>query len=188
MRLGAFARVLRCSAGTARSYCARGLIKEAIPPRRKGGHWHIELPLSAATKAWLWRRQHPAPRGHKLGQPIGDFDPELVELLLFAASHQLDLADKEHWPHLAHLLDEPEANRAEQQVESRLRERRSLDDLRLLGWAVQIELSGKRATAERLAKAMELTRPTFYRRYGQAQIKAAQAAAIRFLRRDPPPA
>jgi hypothetical protein len=186
VRLGAFARVLGCSAGTARSYCARGLIKEAIPPKRKGGHWHIEVPLSAKTKAWLWRRKHPAPRGHKVGQPIGDFDPELVELLLFAASHQLDLANKENWPHLHYLLDEPEVNRAEQQVESRLRKRRSLDDLRLLGWAVQIELSGKRATAERLAKALEQTRPTLYRRYGKAQVKAAQAAAIRYLQRDLP--
>ena len=185
MRLGAFARVLGCSAGTARSYCARGLIKEAVPPKRKGGHWHIELPLSATTKAWLWRRKHPAPSGHKVGQPIGDFDPELVELLLFAASHQLDLANKDDWPHLNHLLDESEVNQSEQQVESRLRKRRSLDDLRLLGWAVQIELSGKRATAERIATAMDLTRSTFNRRY-QGQIKAAQAAAIRYLRRDPP--
>src|SRR5205823_1686885 len=56
---------------TVRNYCERGLIPEAVPPSRKGGHWHLRLPLSLRTRFKIGKWIKPSEDGKRMPLFIG---------------------------------------------------------------------------------------------------------------------
>jgi hypothetical protein len=180
------AKFLGCDQRTVRKYCKEGLIQEA--EQTAGGHWRIRMPLSGKTKNWVYRLKNPSPKGHRLGFPIGDFDEEDAERLLMAAARDADwLDDALDSELLGNDLPKQDWAPIQRKIVERLRKHEACDDLLLVGWIFQLERSGK-ATQQRLAECLGLTRPTFHRRYVETGMLAkARQQALAFVGRPPLP-
>jgi hypothetical protein len=204
VRLGVLARFLGRSERTVRSYCERGKIDKAIPPTTPGGHWHIQLPLSAKAKLQLWKFKNPKLFPGELGQPIGDFDADWTEWLMLALAFQQDVSGGiAPIPYLSDLAEgsgvkerlrvsgKDRIKKAAKWIQREIVKRmgaKKFNDLLLRGWIYQAwrRKGGKSPTASEVRQLMDLSPGDFYRRYPKGTFQEARASVLGESTRDAP--
>ena len=162
------ARHLRCSARTIREYCKKGKIPEAI--RTNGRHWRIRRPFSEKTK-WFFakiRREWPFDGS---SEAEGEFDSDYAELLATAIALNCDVENLLTDLGLAHRHSEKQKEIAqiEKSISDRVNAGKAFPDVRIVGAIYRFWWKHHRTpTVGEVAKEMQLSRSTFYRRgYGR---------------------
>jgi hypothetical protein len=187
--LDGLAKLQGCSQRTMREWCKKGLIQEAYLTR--GGHWRIRRPLSWATRVFFAKRRKDWPFKNEQGPLVSD--SEWAELLMLAMLYQQglleDLPVPTRWEEGCDAIPDgfdengKNARRIQAEIERRLRNQEPFWDWLLIGWTYQwvnhcSQENPPCPTVTQMAKFMGLTRPTFYRRYPDAEHDVANAFVL----------
>ena len=187
LHTGDLARMAKRTSRTICEYCRRNKIPEAT--RTPGGHWQIRQPLTENTKLLLRRLA-----GHRplsLSEAfVGDFEPEHAQALalgmLFGVSPEEVVSDPvliyRHGPKKRAIAEEIQRG-----ILRREGTKKTYADITLAALISPFwKQHERRPTIAELAKLMNVSRSTFYRKYTREEVRIAMFAATEESKRELP--
>jgi DNA-binding phage protein len=155
-----------------RSYCERGLIREA--EQTIGGHWRIRLPFSARTRLLFQRLAGNKLFSGKVGEAVG--------VSRWQDDFELWLCLLDRFPDDGEKLDD----QISALISDRIKSGEGFADLLLRAAMLCVVQEDGKLGAANVASALGLSRQMLYRNFTKKEIGDARKEALTLTRREPP--